>query len=73
MKPGHILRVVRPTDNLSAIVKMYVTGLGCTVIAQFRDHEGFDGTTQVGRRLRIISWCSSFRSGTSGRRAARTC
>jgi catechol 2,3-dioxygenase-like lactoylglutathione lyase family enzyme len=43
MKPGHVLRVVRPTDNLAAIVEMYVAGLGFTVIAQFVDHEGFDG------------------------------
>ena len=37
------MRVVRPTDNLAAIVEMYVGGLGFTVIAQFTDHEGFDG------------------------------
>ncbi len=43
MKPGHDLRIVRPTDNLSAIAKMYVAGLGFKVIAQFTDHEGFDG------------------------------
>jgi hypothetical protein len=43
MKPGSVLRVVRPTDNLAAIVKMYVAGLGFTVISQFTDHEGFDG------------------------------
>jgi len=43
MKLGHILRVVRPTDNLAAIVEMYVAGLGFSVIAQFVDHEGFDG------------------------------
>ena len=43
MKLGHILRVVRPTDNLAAIVEMYVAGLGFTVIAQFVDHEGLDG------------------------------
>jgi catechol 2,3-dioxygenase-like lactoylglutathione lyase family enzyme len=43
MKPGPVLRVVRPTDNLAAIVRMYVAGLGFTVISQFTDHEGFDG------------------------------
>ena len=43
MKPGSVLRVVRPTDNLAAIVKMYVEGLGFTIFAQFTDHEGFDG------------------------------
>jgi catechol 2,3-dioxygenase-like lactoylglutathione lyase family enzyme len=43
MKPGCVLRVVRPTDNMAKIVAMYVGGLGFTVIAQFTDHEGFDG------------------------------
>ena len=43
MKPGSIMRVVRPTDNLAAIVEMYVNGLGFTVIYQFTDHEGFAG------------------------------
>jgi catechol 2,3-dioxygenase-like lactoylglutathione lyase family enzyme len=43
MKPGSVLHVVRPTDNLAKIVKMYVEGLGFAVIAQFTDHEGFDG------------------------------
>ena len=43
MKPGCIMRVVRPTDNLPAIVEMYVRGLGLTVVAQFTNHEGFDG------------------------------
>jgi hypothetical protein len=38
-----ILRVVRPTDRLEAIAEMYVRGLGFTVLAQFTDHEGFDG------------------------------
>jgi hypothetical protein len=43
MKPGNILRVVRPTDNLATIVDMYVAGLGFSILAQFKDHEGFDG------------------------------
>lgn len=43
MKAGCIMRVVRPTDNLAAIVEMYVGGLGFTVFARFTDHEGFDG------------------------------
>jgi catechol 2,3-dioxygenase-like lactoylglutathione lyase family enzyme len=43
MKPGCIMRVVRPTDNLAAIVRMYTAGLGFTVLAQFTNHEGFDG------------------------------
>jgi catechol 2,3-dioxygenase-like lactoylglutathione lyase family enzyme len=43
MNPSSILRVVRPTDNLAAIIEMYVAGLGFSVLAQFKDHEGFDG------------------------------
>jgi hypothetical protein len=37
------MRVARPTDNLALIAKMYVTGLGFTVLSEFTDHEGFDG------------------------------
>lgn len=41
--PGHVLRVARPTDDLSAVAAMYESGLGFTVLAQFTDHDGFDG------------------------------
>jgi hypothetical protein len=37
------LRVARPTDHLSELTQMYVLGLGLTVLAQFSDHDGFDG------------------------------
>jgi hypothetical protein len=43
MKPGSIMRVARPTDNLAAIAEMYAGGLGFTVLAQFQNHAGFDG------------------------------
>jgi len=43
MKPGLTMRVARPTDNLAGITEMYVKGLGFTVLAQFKEHEGFDG------------------------------
>jgi hypothetical protein len=43
MKVGAILRIARPTDNLAAIAEMYATGLDFTVLAQFADHDGFDG------------------------------
>ena len=43
MKPGSIMRVARPTGNLAAIAEMYAKGLGFMVLAQFLDHEGFDG------------------------------
>jgi len=40
---GSIMRVARPTDNLNSISEMYQKGLGFTVLAQFEDHDGFDG------------------------------
>ena len=43
MQPSAVLRVARPTDHLTAIAKMYATGLNFTVLAQFHDHDGFDG------------------------------
>jgi YycE-like N-terminal domain len=43
MQPGAVLRVVRPTDHLTAIAAMYATGLDFTVLAEFHDHDGFDG------------------------------
>lgn len=38
-----VLRVARPTDDLDALLRFYRDGLGLTVIASFRDHDGFDG------------------------------
>jgi hypothetical protein len=43
MKPGSTMRVARPTDNLAAIAEMYAKGLGFAVLAEFKDHRGFDG------------------------------
>jgi prolyl oligopeptidase len=43
VKPGLTLRVARPTDNLASIAAMYVQGLGFVVLAEFVDHDGFDG------------------------------
>jgi YycE-like C-terminal domain/YycE-like N-terminal domain len=43
MQAGAVLRVARPTDHLAAIAEMYATGLDFTVLAQFADHDGFDG------------------------------
>jgi hypothetical protein len=37
------MRVARPTDNLAAVSEMYARGLGFTVLAEFADHDGFDG------------------------------
>jgi catechol 2,3-dioxygenase-like lactoylglutathione lyase family enzyme len=35
--------VARPTDDLAAVVRFYHDGLGFEVLAEFRDHDGFDG------------------------------
>lgn len=43
MKPGLRLRVARPTDQLSELVRFYRDGLGFTVLGSFADHQGFDG------------------------------
>ena len=43
MHTSVILRIARPSDNLAAIAEMYATGLDFTVLAQFEDHDGFDG------------------------------
>jgi hypothetical protein len=43
MKPDLTMRVARPTDNLAEIGEMYSKGLGFTMLAQFIDHESFDG------------------------------
>ncbi|CAN5155728.1 hypothetical protein BH11CYA1_BH11CYA1_07380 [soil metagenome] len=37
------LRVARPSDNLEAVVRFYVDGLGLQVLSRFENHEGFDG------------------------------
>jgi catechol 2,3-dioxygenase-like lactoylglutathione lyase family enzyme len=43
------LRVARPTDNLAAVVAFYRDGLGFDVLAEFADHDGFDGV-MLGRK-----------------------
>ena len=43
MKPGSRMRVARPTDKLAAIAEMYAKGLDFAVLAEFKDHHGFDG------------------------------
>jgi catechol 2,3-dioxygenase-like lactoylglutathione lyase family enzyme len=37
------LRVARPTNSLSEIIRFYRDGLGFEVIDSFEDHQGFDG------------------------------
>lgn len=43
IKKKTVVRLARPTNNLEAISKMYKVGLGFKVLAEFKDHEGFDG------------------------------
>jgi len=43
MTTGLTLRVARPTDHLAAITAMYTQGLDLSILAQFLDHDGFDG------------------------------
>ena len=43
MKPNTTIRIARPTDNLAAVTHMYVNGLGFEILAQFENHNGFDG------------------------------
>jgi hypothetical protein len=38
-----VLRVARPTNNLEAIARMYVEGLGFNILGAFENHRGFDG------------------------------
>src|SRR5438067_814679 len=42
LKTAH-LRIARPTDDISALIKFYREGLGFELLFEFKDHEGFDG------------------------------
>jgi catechol 2,3-dioxygenase-like lactoylglutathione lyase family enzyme len=37
------IRVARPTDRLSEVVRFYTDGLGLRVVGSFQAHEGYDG------------------------------
>ena|SRR6266496_292711 len=37
------LRIARPTDKMSEVVRFYRDGLGFEVIDSFEEHDGFDG------------------------------
>lgn len=43
MKPGSIVRIARPTDNLAEVASMYCSGLGFEKLSAFEDHAGFNG------------------------------
>lgn len=36
-------RSARPSNDLKALRRFYVDGLSCTVVAEWLDHDGFDG------------------------------
>lgn len=38
-----ILRIARPTDRMAEVTAFYRDGLGFRVLAEFADHDGFDG------------------------------
>jgi len=37
------LRIARPTDQMTEVIRFYRDGLGFEVIASFDNHDGFDG------------------------------
>jgi hypothetical protein len=37
------LRIARPSNNISALIPFYTTGLGFAVTSSFSEHAGFDG------------------------------
>ncbi|HKX94450.1 MAG TPA: VOC family protein [Methylibium sp.] len=37
------LRSARPTNDLAALRRFYVDALGCRAVAEWVDHQGFDG------------------------------
>ena len=41
--PFSRFRAARPSDRLAALKQFYVDALGCTLLAEFSDHAGFDG------------------------------
>lgn len=38
-----ILRVARPSDNLAVVSRMYIDGLGFSLLGEFFDHDEFNG------------------------------
>lgn len=38
-----VLRVARPATDLDHVKRMYCAGFSCQVLAEFEDHDGFDG------------------------------
>ena len=64
-----MLRIARPTDNIDALRKFYIDGLGFSVLAEFNGHDGFDGLI-VGHETPNTSWHLEFVS-KEGHKAGR--
>ncbi|MEO7095536.1 MAG: VOC family protein [Polyangiales bacterium] len=65
---GAHLRVARPTENLSEVLRFYRDGLGLEVIGSFDDHEGIDGV-MLGRAGLAWHLEFTFHRGHPGGRA----
>lgn len=61
------LRVARPTDNLSDVVRFYRDGLGFEVLYEFHDHEDFDGVMLGHRQAAYHLEFTRKRGHTAGR------
>jgi catechol 2,3-dioxygenase-like lactoylglutathione lyase family enzyme len=44
-----VLRVARPSNDLDALRRFYIDGLGLFVLGEFTAHQGFDGLILGGR------------------------
>jgi catechol 2,3-dioxygenase-like lactoylglutathione lyase family enzyme len=56
---GAMLRIARPTDNIDALRRFYIDGLGFSVLTEFNKHNGFDGLI-VGHDTPNASWHLEF-------------
>ena len=45
-----VLRIARPTDQLDEITRMYLDGLGFSLLSEFSEHNGFNGSI-IGHHL----------------------
>nr|WP_309707275.1 adenosylhomocysteinase [Armatimonas sp.] len=43
MTPYIRFRSARSSDRLTELRRFYVNGLGCTLLGEWEDHEGYDG------------------------------
>lgn len=70
MTTQNVLRIARPTNQLRRLATMYMDGLGLSVLAEFEDHDGFDGVI-LGRPGEAYHLeFTTHRGHTAGRAAA---